>query len=989
MSLRTQSKAFKLTRTRATVTGGRGEALPEAVVEAPARGRGRARARGRARGTILAKGRGRGAAPVRGRTREASPEPQIDDREDQVPPEPAVTPLLQDTLLRVLSVLESFTQGGGATTTPQDSQTREGAQTQEQQEAPVMHDAVGQPPKDPMVENDLAPAIGGQGAPLVVLTEDEQRSCIHIFSEGGQIPRGSYSVGHGSQQRPMGRGNYSGFLGSAQQFPGQRFCFSCGDPDHLMQQCTFQRGRGGSQPNSSFQARPPVPPGRGRGRVQSGRGGRASSSGSTAQQSGGRVTTQAGGGRGGHCYAFPGRPEAETSDAVITGIIPVCHRSASVLFDPGSTFSYVSTYFAAEFDMICDSMTVPIRVSTPVGEPLVVDRVYRSCLVSLAGYDTWVDLIILGMVDFDVILGMNWLSPYHAVLDCNAKTVTLAMPGVPRVEWKGANGSYPSKVISFIRAQPGVPPDRDIDFAIDLEPGTKPISIPPYRMAPAELKELKDQLQDLLSKGQLNKVTVKNKYPLPRIDDLFDQLQGASLFSKIDLRSGYHQLKIRASDIPKTAFRTRYGHYEFLVMSFGLTNAPAAFMELMNGVFRPYIDSFVIVFIDDILVYSRTEDDHVRHLRIEGIRVDPAKIEAVRGWTRPTSPTEIRSFVGLPGYYRRFVQSFSTIAAPLTRLTRQGVGFQWSDECEESFQKLKTLLTSAPVLTLPEEGVDFTVYCDASGVGLGGVLMQKGKVIAYASRQLKSHEKNYPTHDLELAAVVFVLKLWHHYLYGVHCEIFTDHRSLQYIFSQRDLNLRQRRWLELLKDYDVTILYHPGKANVVADALSRKAPSMGSLAALSIEERPLARDVQRLANSLVRLQISEESDGMIAFIEAQSSLVEQIRVHQFDDEKLCLIRDRVLRGEAKEAVLDSNGVLRIGGRIYVPKTGELTRLILEEAHCSRYSIHPGAAKMYHDLSQHYWWCGMKRDISDFVSRLRAQMFVIPSFSSFPRLSVEI
>ena len=262
---------------------------------------------------------------------------------------------------------------------------------------------------------------------------------------------------------------------------------------------------------------------------------------------------------------------------------------------------------------------------------------------------------------------------------------------------------------------PGVPPDRDIDFAIDLKPDTKPIYIPPYRMAPAELKELKDQLQDLLSKGfirpsvspwgapvlfvkkkdgtmrmcidyrQLNKVTVKNKYPLPRIDDLFDQLQGASLFSKIDLRSGYHQLKIRASDIPKTAFRTRYGHYEFLVMSFGLTNAPAAFMELMNGVFRPYLDSFVIVFIDDILVYSKTEEDHVRHLRIvlqrlreeklyakfskcefwltsvtflghvvskEGIRVDPAKIEAVRGWTRPTSLTEIQSFVGFASYYR-------------------------------------------------------------------------------------------------------------------------------------------------------------------------------------------------------------------------------------------------------------------------------------------------------------------------------------------------
>ena len=167
------------------------------------------------------------------------------------------------------------------------------------------------------------------------------------------------------------------------------------------------------------------------------------------------------------------------------------------------------------------------------------------------------------------------------------------------------------------------------------------------------------------------------------------------------------------------------------------------------------------------------------------------------------------------------------------------MGFQWSDECEESFQKLKTLLTSAPVFTRPAEGVAVSMYCDASGVGLCGVLMQKGKVIAYASRQLKSHEKNYPTHDLELAAVVFVLKLWRHYLYGVHCEIFTDHRSLQYIFSLRDLNLRQRKWLELLKDYDVTILYHARKANFVADALSSKTHSMGSLAYLSIEERPL------------------------------------------------------------------------------------------------------------------------------------------------------
>ena len=273
----------------------------------------------------------------------------------------------------------------------------------------------------------------------------------------------------------------------------------------------------------------------------------------------------------------------------------------------------------------------------------------------------------------------------------------------------------------------------------------------------------------------------------------------------------------------------------------------------MAHVFRTYLDSLVIIFIDDILVYSRSWSKHEQHLRIvlqtlrdqqlyakfskcefclasiaflgqvvskEGIRVDPTKIEAIRDWDRPTSVTEVRSFVGLASYYRHFVEGFSTIAAPLTRLTRQDIPFVWSEECEMSFLKLKDLLTSASISTLPVEGEGFTIYCDASSVGVGCVLMQHDRVIAYASRQLKVHERNYPTHDLELAAVVFALKIWRHYLYGVRCEIYTDHKSLQYIMSQRDLNSRQRRWIELLKDYDLSILYHPGKANVVADALS-------------------------------------------------------------------------------------------------------------------------------------------------------------------------
>ncbi|KAG8485842.1 hypothetical protein CXB51_019233 [Gossypium anomalum] len=339
----------------------------------------------------------------------------------------------------------------------------------------------------------------------------------------------------------------------------------------------------------------------------------------------------------------------------------------------------------------------------------------------------------------------------------------------------------------------------------------------------------------------LNKLTIKNKYPLPRIDDLFDQLRGASIFSKIDIRSGYHQLRVKEVDIHKTAFRTRYGHYEFLVMPFGLTNAPAAFMDLMNRLFQPYLDQFVVVFIDDILVYSETEAKHDEHLRTvlqvlrekelyakfskcefwlrevtflghvvsaEGIKVDPRKIEAILEWKPPRSVSEIRSFLGLAGYYRRFVEGFSV-----------------TEKQQEAFEKLKKVLTEAPVLIQLESGKDFTVYSDASNVGLGCVLIQEGKVVAYASRQLKPHEGNYSSHDLELAAVIFALKIWRHYLYGERCIIYTDHNSLKYLLTQKELNLRQRRWIELLKDYDCSIEYHPGKANVVADALSRRAVS--------------------------------------------------------------------------------------------------------------------------------------------------------------------
>ncbi|GJV28439.1 putative reverse transcriptase domain-containing protein [Tanacetum coccineum] len=370
---------------------------------------------------------------------------------------------------------------------------------------------------------------------------------------------------------------------------------------------------------------------------------------------------------------------------------------------------------------------------------------------------------------------------------------------------------------------PGLPPSRQVEFRIELVPGAAPVARAPYRLAPSELKELSDQLKELLEKGfirpssspwgapvlfvkkkdgsfrmcidyrELNKLTVKNRYPLPRIDDLFDQLQGSSVYSKIDLRSGYHQLRIREEDIPIIAFWTRYGHYEFQVMLFGLTNAPAVFMDLMNRVCKPYLDKFVIVFIDDILIYSKNKEEHEKHLKIilellkkeqlyakfskcdlwlesvhflghminnKGVHVDPAKVEAIRNWSAPTTPTE------------------------------KNKKYEWGTEDNEAFQTLKQKLCSAPILALPEGTENFVVYCDVSHKGYGAVLMQREKVIAYASRQLKKHEENYMTHNLELGAVVFALRLWRHYLYGTKCTVYTDHKSLQYILDQKELNMR-------------------------------------------------------------------------------------------------------------------------------------------------------------------------------------------------------
>ncbi|GKA78704.1 putative reverse transcriptase domain-containing protein [Tanacetum coccineum] len=504
---------------------------------------------------------------------------------------------------------------------------------------------------------------------------------------------------------------------------------------------------------------------------------------------------------------------------IVTCMFLLNQHLARVLFDSGADKSFVSISLASMLNIPPITIDTFYDIEMDDGNLGSTNTVILGCTLTLLNQPFKIDLMLIKLNSFDVIIGMDWLSKYHARIICDKKVVHIPINGetlIIRVMEKKSDDKrledIPvvkefSKV--FPEDLPGLPLVRQVEFQIDLIPGAAPVARAPYRLAPSEMQELSNQLQELSDRG-------------------------SSVYSKIDLRSGYHQLRVRDEDIPKTAFRTRYRHYEFQVMPFGLTNAPAVFMDLMNRVCKPYLDKFVIVFIDDILIYSRNKEEHANHLRIilellkkekfQGLHVDPAKIKAVKNWTSPTTPTKIRQFLGLASYYQRFIKDFSKIAKSLTELTQKNKKYIWGENQESAFQLLKQKLCEAPILALPEGNDDFIVYCNASHQGLGAVLMQREKVIAYASRQLKPNEENYTTHDLKLGAVVFVLKIWRHYLYGTKYTVFTNHKSLQHTLDQKELNMRQHRWLELLAlaDYDCKIRYHPGKANVIADVLSRK-----------------------------------------------------------------------------------------------------------------------------------------------------------------------
>ncbi|XP_052728517.1 uncharacterized protein LOC108327384 [Vigna angularis] len=713
------------------------------------------------------------------------------------------------------------------------------------------------------------------------------------------------------------------FKSACPQLAGVKYCTRCRRHGHLENECNMG-GRTLMRPPNA-------------GRNQQGRGGRA--------QAVGRV------------YAITGA-EAASSGTLITSTCLIHGKQCCVLFDSGATHSFISKACVDKMGIVESDMQFDLVVSTPAAGEIRTSTVCARCPIEVEGHCGAKELIFpeeyeeelgvtLSQIKEDIMEGAScFLIMTHEDREVTDKSFERSSNKY--TEGRTVVDEFPDV---FPDEVPGLPPVREVEFTIDLieelmdKRFIRP-SVSPWG-APMLLVKKKDGSSRLcIDYRQLNKLTIKNRYPLPRIDDLLDQLHGASVFSKIDLRSGYHQIPVKEGDIQKTAFRSRYGHYEYVVMPFGVTNAPAVFMDYMNRIFRPYLDRFVVVFIDDILIYSKSCEEHEEHLRLvlgvlrenelyakftkcefwmkevqffghvvsaDGISVDPAKVRAVLEWESPRSVTEVRSFVGLAGYYRRFIEGFSKIVAPLTQLTRKDHPFAWTDRCESSFQELKRKLTSAPVLVIPDTAKPFKVYCDASHQGLGCVLMQEKRAVAYASRQLKIHERNYPTHDLELAA---------------------------------ELNMRQRRWLEFLKDYDFELLYHPGKANVVADALSRKAVHVS---VMMVKELSLVESFRDL-----RLQFELGANVIkCCNLRISSNVFDRIKTKQREDEDLVKILSALGTDQAKHFNTGTDGMLRYMGRTCVPNDGDLKRIILEEGHHSRLSIHPAAGNSRMEVGQHF------------------------------------
>lgn len=581
-------------------------------------------------------------------------------------------------------------------------------------------------------------------------------------------------------------------------------------------------------------------------------------------------------------------------------------------------------------------------------------------------------------------LGMDWWWSHFKSIEAGKMVVS-----------EGVN-TILKEFSEVFQEQIQLPPKRTQVHRINLLPEHGPANVRPYKYPHHQKEEIERQVEELLKAGvirpslsaysspvilvkkkdktwrmcvdyrALNKETIPDKYPIPIVDELLDELNGATVFSKIDLKSGYHQIRVFESDIPKTAFRTHNGHYEYLVMPFGLMNAPATFQATMNGFFRPYLRKFVLVFFDDILIYSRNIGEHQQHLRIvlsvlmdncfvanqskckfgcaqidylghvisgEGVAVDPEKVRCILEWPEPKNVKGVRGFLGLTGYYRKFIKDYGKVAKPLTELTKKD-NFSWNQDAVKAFNEMKKIMTSPPVLVLPNFSLPFEVECDAAGRGIGAVLMQLRQPVAFFRKALSDGNLAKSVYEKELMALVLCIQHWRHYLLGREFIVYTDHKSLKHFLQQRISSPDQQCWLAKLLGYQFEVKYKPGLENRAADSLSRCYDEIEMNTIVSV---PLWADKQKLLDELA-------NDPYV------QKLTEEVQ--QAPDKKPGF--------EVKQ------GVLFYHGRLVISPESPSIPVLLEEFHSTPTGGHSGFLRTYRRLSDNLYWVGMQKRIRDFV-----------------------
>jgi hypothetical protein len=630
--------------------------------------------------------------------------------------------------------------------------------------------------------------------------------------------------------------------------------------------------------------------------------------------------------------------------------------------------------------------------------------------VHIGGEAFGIDLYALPLGEYDMVLGVQWLGTLGPILWDLARHTMVFQRGAKRVLWHGvdttpgpaamalsASGgdlmdALLEEFAGLFEAPQGLPPRRHLRHRIRLKPGTAALAVRPYRYAHAQKDELARQCDEMLRLSvirpsssafsspallirkhddswrfrvyyrALNDATIKDKFPMPVVEELLDELRGAKFFTKLDMRSGYHQVLMHPDDVEKTAFHTHQGLFEFLVMPFGLTNAPATFQALMSDILLPFLRRFVLVFFDDILIYSSSWSDHLRHVRTvfrtlqdhqlrlkqskcafgqpsvaylgrvisaEGVAMDKQKVQAVLDWPIPRSARAVRGFLGLAGYYRRFIKDFGTIAAPLTALLRKE-GFSWNTEAARAFQKLQCALTTAPVLQLPDFDRDFIVECDALGSGFGAVLHQGAGPIAFFSKPIAPRHAKLAAYERELIGLVQAVRHWRPYLWGRHFVVRTDHRSLRFILDQRLSTIPQHQWASKLLGFDFAVEYKPGALNVVADALSRRDEGLAAAMALSAPQFSLFEEVRQEINGSVHLSA---------------------------------LRDAI-RGGAKPAAWSVvDGLILFNGRVFIDSSSSLGPMILELVHGTG---HEGVHKTLHRLRTDFHFPNDRVAVQDYV-----------------------